>query len=166
MEERYKSTINNDIIEEIWNNDIFPHWDKYWDYKNKKPKEKGYIARGLEAICSCWTTEKKNDIITEKTNSTGLKLTGNLLEGLWKHGLPQGSRKTLWPLIIGNNLFLTPVMIEDMQKRRKNVPEFKHFAFETDVKEVGEMLITLRPDLPPVRDLLLLSKVFMSMFPK
>lgn len=28
------------------------------------------------------------------------------------------------------------------------------------------MLITLRPDLPPVRDLLLLSKLFMSMFPK
>lgn len=28
------------------------------------------------------------------------------------------------------------------------------------------MLITLRPDLPPVRDLLLLSTVFMSVFPK
>ena len=56
-------------------------------------------------------------------------------------------------------------MIEDLQKRRKYIPEFKQFAFGTDVKEVGEMLITLRPDLPPVRDLLLLSKVFMSMFP-
>lgn len=28
------------------------------------------------------------------------------------------------------------------------------------------MLITLRPDLPPVRDLLLLSRVFISVFPK
>lgn len=28
------------------------------------------------------------------------------------------------------------------------------------------MLITLRPDLPPVKDLILLSKVFMSVFPK
>jgi len=28
------------------------------------------------------------------------------------------------------------------------------------------MLITMRPDLPPVRDLLLLSKVFIGVFPK
>lgn len=35
-----------------------------------------------------------------------------------------------------------------------------------DVIETGEMLITMRPDLPPVKDLLLLSKVFISVFPK
>ena len=40
--------------------DIFPHWDKHWDYKNKKPKEKGYIARGLEAICCCFSKKPKH----------------------------------------------------------------------------------------------------------
>ena len=34
-------------IEELWNTEIFPEWDRHWDYKNKKPKEKSYIARGL-----------------------------------------------------------------------------------------------------------------------
>lgn len=56
-------------------------------------------------------------------------------------------------------------MIEDIKKRKKNISEFRHFEMEADIREVAEMLITLRPDLPPVRDLLLLSRVFMSVFP-
>ena len=47
LQDKFVSTVNNDIIEDIWNTDIFPHWDKHWDYKNRKPKEKGYIARGI-----------------------------------------------------------------------------------------------------------------------
>ena len=70
--------MNNDLIEELWNNDIFPHWDYHWDYKHRKPKEKGYIARGLEAICSCWQ-DKKNDLLDQKSSNTGLNLSGNLL---------------------------------------------------------------------------------------
>jgi len=84
--------------------------------------QKGYIARGLEALCSCLSSEKKNDFLTEKSNNTGLKLSGNMLEGLWRHGLPQAGRKTLWPLIIGNNLHLTPVVVDDIRKRKKHVP--------------------------------------------
>jgi len=34
------------------------------------------------------------------------------------------------------------------------------------VLEMGETLITMRPDLPAVRDLLLLSEVFVKIFPK
>jgi hypothetical protein len=105
-------------------------------------------------------------MLTEKTVNSGLNLSGNVLEGLWKHGLPKASRKTLWPLIIGNSLSLSPIMVEDLKKRKKNVPEFVHFGFEPDVLEYGEMLLTLRADLPPVRDLLLLSKVFLSVFPQ
>jgi hypothetical protein len=85
---------------------------------------------------------------------------------LWKYGLPPSSRKTLWPLIIGNNLALGPLLIDDIKKRKKQVPEFQHFGMEPEIVEVGEMLITMRPDLPPVRDLLLLSRVFVSVFPK
>lgn len=96
----------------MWNNDIFPFWDKHWDYKLRKPKEKGYIARGLEAICSCWNESKKSNNLSEKSTSSGLNITTNLLEALWKHGLPPASRKTLWPLVIGNNLALTPMILE------------------------------------------------------
>ena len=166
IEDKNKSTIDKEKIEDVWNTDIFPLWDRHWDYKHKKPKEKGYIARGLEAICSCWQNNDKNDFLNKKSNSTGLKMTDNVLESLWKYGLPPPSRKTLWPLVIGNNLFLTPVMIEDIRKRKVEVNEFRHFGLEEEIKEVGEMLITLRPDLPPVRDLFLLSKVFTSVFPK
>jgi hypothetical protein len=37
---------------------------------------------------------------------------------------------------------------------------------EKDVVEMGEILITMRPDLPPVKDLLMLSQVFSSIFNK
>ena len=60
MEDNYNSTVNSEVIEDMWNNDIFPFWDKHWDYKQRKPKEKGYIARGIEAICSCWSESKRN----------------------------------------------------------------------------------------------------------
>jgi hypothetical protein len=35
--------------------------------------------------------------------------------------LPPTSRKTLWPLIIGNNLALNSLIIEDIRKRKKNI---------------------------------------------
>jgi hypothetical protein len=40
---------------------------------------------------------------------------------LWKHGLPPASRKTLWPLIIGNNLAINPTIVEDIRKRKKTI---------------------------------------------
>ena len=103
----------------MWNNEIFPLWDRHWDYKLRKPKEKGYIARGLEAICSCWNDSKKQDSSAAKSNNSGLTINNNLLEALWRHGLPPASRKTLWPLIIGNGLELAPIIIEDIRKRKK-----------------------------------------------
>lgn len=47
------------------------------------------------------------------------KMQMNPLKNLWKHGLPEKSRKTLWPLVIGNNLAITPAMIELLKKRKK-----------------------------------------------
>jgi cytohesin/brefeldin A-inhibited guanine nucleotide-exchange protein len=37
---------------------------------------------------------------------------------------------------------------------------------DEEVVEVGEILITMRPDLPPVKDLLMLTRVFMGVFQK
>jgi hypothetical protein len=108
----------------MWNTEIFPLWDRHWDYKRRKPKEKGYIARGIEAICSCWSDSKKNEGLTEKSTHSGLTIKANVLESLWKHGLPPASRKTLWPLIIGNNLAINPTIVDDIRKRRKSIPEF------------------------------------------
>jgi hypothetical protein len=45
-------------LEEAWNGDIFPNWDRYWDYALKKPKKISYFRRGIEAICGCF--EKDN----------------------------------------------------------------------------------------------------------
>lgn len=83
--------------------------------------EKGVIARGIEAICSCWSDSKKNENLYEKTSNTGIPITTTLLEALWKHGLPPASRKTLWLLVIGNNLALTPLIIDDIKKRKKHI---------------------------------------------
>jgi hypothetical protein len=39
--------LSDKALEEAWNRDIFPHWDRYWDYNLKKPKKKGYFTRGM-----------------------------------------------------------------------------------------------------------------------
>lgn len=47
----------------------------------------------------------------EPGSATGFKIRKSLLDSLWKLGLPENSRKTLWPLVIGNNLALTQTML-------------------------------------------------------
>lgn len=137
LEDKFASTINNEIIEDMWNTEIFPFWDRHWDYKRRKPKEKGYIARGIEAICSCWSDSKKNDGLSEKSTNSGLNIKTNILESLWKHGLPPASRKTLWPLIIGNNLAINPMIVEDIRKRKKNIAEYENIGMEKEIVEMG-----------------------------
>jgi hypothetical protein len=58
------------------------------------------------------------------------------------------------------------MLIEDIRKRKKEIPELKDFMFDDEIVEIGEMLITMRPDLPPVRDLLQMSEVFYRVFTK
>ena len=41
-------------LEEAWNGEIFPNWDRYWDYTLKKPKKISYFRRGIEALCGCF----------------------------------------------------------------------------------------------------------------
>ena len=87
-----------------------------------------------------------------------MKVKTSLLDTLWKLGLPSNSRKTLWPLVIGNNLAITPTMIEEVKKRKRYQPELKNFyAFSQEVIEMTEVVREFRPDLPPVRDLILMS---------
>lgn len=58
------------------------------------------------------------------------------------------------------------MIIEDIKKRKKSIVEYQNIEMDKDIVEMGETLITMRPDLPPVRDLLLLSQVFSNVFPK
>ena len=83
------------------------------------------IVRGIEAICCCFSFNRKAaDTIEMEANTNGLKIKASLLDTLWKLGLPENSRKTLWPLVIGNNLSYTPSMIEEVKKRMKKTDEF------------------------------------------
>ena len=128
IEKNHEINLSREKVEEIWNTEIFPHWDKHWDYKNKKPKQKSYITRGLEALCCCFSKQPKHsDGIDEPGNTSGIKIRTSLLDSLWKLGLPENSRKTLWSLVIGNNLALTSTMIEEVKKRRKHRPELRNF---------------------------------------
>ena len=47
-----------------------------------------------------------------------MAIKNNLLESLWRYGLPPSSRKTLWVEIIGNSLELNKIMIDDIKKRK------------------------------------------------
>jgi hypothetical protein len=44
-----------------------------------------------------------------------------LLQTLWRYGLPPNSRKTLWPIVIGNALGITPILYEMYSKKKKSI---------------------------------------------
>ena len=91
----------------------------------------------------------------------------SLLDSLWKLGLPENSRKTLWPQVIGNNLVYTASMVEDLKKKLKKTDDFKELmSFDEDIIELGLIAREVRPDIPPIRGLLLMSSVFLKVFPK
>ena len=67
-------------MEEAWNGEIFPNWDRYWDYSLKKPKRIGYFRRGIDALCGCFqkqTENAENDI--DGSNKLGMIIKNNLL---------------------------------------------------------------------------------------
>jgi hypothetical protein len=41
----------------------------------------------------------------------GIAIKNNILDTLWKYGLPHQSRKIVWVEIIGNNLELNKILI-------------------------------------------------------
>lgn len=71
----------------------------------------------LKGFCCGSTNEKVYDI--QKDDSSFFSLNGPLLSTLWKFGLPEGSRKTLWPIVIGNSLGLTPALYELYKKKKR-----------------------------------------------
>lgn len=73
----------------------------------------------------------------DKSSHSGLNVKGNVLESLWKHGLPPLSRKTLWPLVIGNNLALNSILIEDVRKRKKTISDFARFQADRRVVDLA-----------------------------
>lgn len=111
-------TLSRQKIEDLWNTDVFPFWDRHWDYASKKPIHKSTIARGLEALCCCFSRTKK-DPVDDEGSTSGFRIKTSMLDSLWKLGLPENSRKTLWPLVIGNNLAITPIILEYLKKRIK-----------------------------------------------
>ena len=48
----------------------------------------------------------------------GIPIKNNLLETLWKYGVPQNGRQILWAEMIGNPLELNEILIDDIRKRR------------------------------------------------
>jgi hypothetical protein len=83
-----------------------------------------------------------------------------LLETLWKYGLPASSRKTLWPIVIGNALGITPVLYDMYNKRKKELPSIHKMPYSLEASNMVEMLAVIRPDISLVRNLLELAEVF------
>ena len=55
---------------------------------------------------------KDHEFQNSSNNFKGLKIKSSVLDTLWRLGLPHNSRKILWPLVIGNNLAITPGIVE------------------------------------------------------
>ncbi|KRX09995.1 Sec7 domain [Pseudocohnilembus persalinus] len=56
-----RKQINREQISEIWKADIFPHWEKHWDYKLDKPKH--FQKRNnsfFSQFCKCFVKWKQN----------------------------------------------------------------------------------------------------------
>ena len=93
-------------------------------------------------------------------DSSFFSLNSSLLSTLWKFGLPESSRKTLWPVVIGNNLGLTPSLYEIYKKKKRELPEIEKLPYSFESVELVEMLAVVRPDISLVRNLLEISDVF------
>jgi hypothetical protein len=83
-----------------------------------------------------------------------------LLQTLWKYGLPATSRKTLWPIVIGNALGITPTLYDMYNKRKKEIPSIHKMPYPLEAINMVEMLAVIRPDISLVRNLLELAEVF------
>lgn len=58
-------------------------------------------------------------------------------------------------------------MVEDLKKKLKKTDDFKELmSFDEDIIELGLIAREVRPDIPPIRGLLLMSSVFLKVFPK
>jgi hypothetical protein len=67
-------------------------------------------------MCGCFKDssgkqDRDNELENSGTQGRGLKIKSSILQTLWGLGLPPNSRKVLWPLVIGNNLALTPIVL-------------------------------------------------------
>lgn len=74
LEAAVNPNMTRGYIEEIWNTEIFPHWDRHWDYKNKKPLVRNVLVRGIEAICCCWKSKPKTSDGLEDEGNHGLEI--------------------------------------------------------------------------------------------
>lgn len=119
----HKTYFNKEKIEEIWNTDIFPHWDNHWDYRLKRPKHKKYqnFVKAVRAFCCCKAKTNEEVYEVQREHSEMFPIKTPLLHTLWKYGLPNNSRKTLWPIVIGNALGITPVLYEMYNKKKKEL---------------------------------------------
>lgn len=111
----FRSYFNKEKIEEIWNTDIFPNWDSHWDYRLKRPREKKYhtfMKKMRKFCCCCFSKNSREEVyeVQEGQYENMLPIKTPLLQTLWKYGLPYNSRKTLWPIVIGNALGITPTL--------------------------------------------------------
>jgi hypothetical protein len=128
-------------ISEIWKVDILPNWEAHWDYRNTKPKgfsvmqSKGknmeapkgngfwsFFKRGRKSESPNKSQNLKGEkhLVLDEMDDTDFELTricknkSLLLVTLWKKGIPDWLRNTLWPICIGNQLevnqFLKSIM--------------------------------------------------------
>ena len=93
-----------------------------------------------------------------------IPIKNSLLQTIWGYGLLSTFRKTLWDEKIGNSLQLNQLMIDDIKKRSIYSMKLRSIQEDADVIQTGQFIITLRPDLPNVKDLLETSKVFHTVF--
>lgn len=119
-------------LSEIWKIDILPNWEFHWDYQRNKPRgfdqiKNGRLSnktkktqtnehKGIAGFFSfLWkkskaSPNKNKHLVLDEVDETENELRqiartkSLLLVTLWKRGIPDWLRKTLWPICIGNQL--------------------------------------------------------------
>jgi hypothetical protein len=132
-----KKTQEREKLSEIWKIDILPNWEYHWDYHNNKPKgfeqiHGGRLSnkskrsqssdhKGIAGFFSfLWKKSKASPskgskhLVLDEIDETESELRqiaktkSLLLVTVWKKGIPDWLRKTLWPICIGNQLEVLP----------------------------------------------------------
>lgn len=151
-------------LSEIWKIDILPNWEFHWDYQRNKPRgfdqiKNGRLSnktkktqtnehKGIAGFFSfLWkkskaSPNKNKHLVLDEVDETENELRqiartkSLLLVTLWKRGIPDWLRKTLWPICIGNQLEITENLYAVLQTQAKN--------FSSMNSEIPEVYAALR----------------------
>jgi hypothetical protein len=120
---KYNSTCSKPRLEEIWLADVIPNWDKHWNYRPESRARERAADPGLCLGCLPFFCFGRKIRLDEETEIPQVEerltfpIKTQLLNRLWRMGLPDKARRVLWGLAMGNKIEMTKELYQMYKKQ-------------------------------------------------